>query len=77
MDGQGCSICNPSLELLSGCVKSLGLEDSKIPDSKITASSTRSGSSPAMARLYNTPRTAVSFAHWSPQDNTNSYLQVR
>ncbi|XP_065058048.1 sushi, von Willebrand factor type A, EGF and pentraxin domain-containing protein 1-like [Rhopilema esculentum] len=58
------------------CVKPLGLSTKEIPDSRITASSSLSGSSPSMARLFNTPRTASqTFAHWSPNDN-NPYIQI-
>eukprot|EP00794_Sanderia_malayensis_P006970 gene6970-7755_t len=58
------------------CVKALGLEENIIPNSKIIASSSKTGTQPYMARLHNVPASSTaSFAHWSPT-NQYSFWQV-
>ncbi len=59
-----------------GCVRPLGMEDRRIPNDRITASTTLQGTQPYMARLNNIPATAGQPAHWSPAFIGFTFIQV-
>eukprot|EP00794_Sanderia_malayensis_P006969 gene6969-7754_t len=58
------------------CVNALGMEDGRIPNNKITASSSLAGTYPYMARINNVPVSPSNFAHWSPAYVGWHFIQV-
>ena len=67
-----------SLAICLDCTTAVGMEDGRIADSQITASSTYNDHRPKFGRLHNrTNREKRKWGAWCSNDDPNEYLQVR